>query len=127
MTDEIPVKIKTTGAVVLTDELTAFINEKARKLAKLIGENDTTALIEVEVESLPNSRLGGSYRAEITATFTGGMARAEAKRETLHAAIDEAVGEARRELRRSRGKHRDLVRRGAAEVKEFFRNLKGPF
>lgn len=123
MTDEVPVKIKTTGAVLLSAELRSFIDEKTRKLAKLIEHNDTTALIEVEVESTANARVGDSYRAEITATFKGGMARAEAKSDILHAAIDEAILEARRELRRARNKNRDLVRRGAAQVKEFFRNF----
>lgn len=118
-----PIKIKVTGAIMLTDELRSFIDEKLEKLFKLIPESDTTALAEVEVESTANSRVGDSFRAEITFTFTGGMARAEAKRETLHAAIDEAVSEARRELRRARGKSRDLMRHGAAQVKEFFRNF----
>lgn len=123
MTDEVPVKIKTTGAVLLSAELRSFIDEKTRKLAKLIAPDDTAALLEVEVESTANARVGDSYRAEITVTFKGGMARAEAKSDTLHAAIDEAVLEAKRELRRARNKNRDLVRRGAAQVKEFFRNF----
>jgi len=122
-----PVKIKVTGAILLTDELRTFIDEKLYKLFKLIPESDTTALAEVEIESTANSRVGDSYRAEITFTYAGGMARAEARRETLHTAIDEAVGEARRELRRAKNKRHDLARRGAAQVKEFFRNFKNPF
>jgi len=121
------IKIKVTGAILLTDELRSFIDEKIQKLFKLIPESDTAALAEVEIESTANSRIGDSYRAEITFTFSGGMARAEAKREVLHVAIDEAVAEARRELRRAKSKHRDLARRGAAQVKEFFRNFKSPF
>lgn len=119
------VTLKATGAVMLTDELRSFIEEKVQKLEKLLDPSDTTVLAEVEVESVSQSRTGDLFRAEINLTFTGGFARAEASRETLHAAIDEAVAEAKREVRRTRTKHRDLVRRGAARVKDFFRRFGG--
>lgn len=127
MNGTLPIKIKTTGAVLLTDELRTFINDKISKLEKVIDHADTTALCNFELESLAHSRLGGSFRAEITLTFKGGMARAEAKHDTLHAAIDEAIEEARREIRRTRTKERDLMRKGASQVKDFFRNFKNPF
>lgn len=115
--------VKTTGAVILTEELASFIEEKTGKLEKLLDPSDTTILCEVEVSSVSQSRTGNSFRAEINLSFAGGFVRAEAVRETLHAAIDEVVAEARRELRSARTKNRDLVRRGAARVKEFFRRF----
>jgi ribosomal subunit interface protein len=118
-------KLKATGAVMLTDELRTFVEEKTGKLEKLLDPADTTTLCEVELESVSQSRTGDSFRAEINLSFTGGFVRAEAKRETLHAAVDDAVLEARRELKRARTKHRDLVRRGAARVKDFFRRFGG--
>jgi len=118
-----PIKIKTTGAVVLTDELRSFIADKVGKLSKFLGESDTAALVEVELESITNSREGDQYRAEINLSVGGQLMRAVAKRVTLHAALDEAVAEARRQLRKSKVKHRNLIRRGAAEIKEFLRRF----
>jgi ribosomal subunit interface protein len=119
----LPLKIKTTGAVLLTDELRSFIEGKAGKLEKLVDARDTTALLEVEVESSSSSRLGGLYRAEINCTLKGGFVRAEARGDTLHAALDKATNEAWRELRHTKTKRRDLIRRGAAKVKRFFRKF----
>lgn len=118
------IKIKTTGAVVLTDELRQFVELKVGKATKLLDPTDTTALAEVEIGTTSaGQRTGDVFRAEINLSFEGGMVRAEAVRDTLHAAIDEAVGEARREVKKFRGKHRDLARRGAASVKNFFRRF----
>ncbi len=119
------ITLKATGAVMITDEVRSFVEEKVRKLEKVLDPSDTAALAEVEVASVSKSRSGDLFRAEINLTFTGGFARAEASRETLHAALDEAVTEARREVRRMRTKHRDLIRRGGARVKEFFRRFRG--
>jgi ribosomal subunit interface protein len=118
-------KIKVSGAVLLTDELRTFVEEKVKKLEKLLDASDTSALCEVGLESVSQSRTGDSFRAEVSVTFAGGMAYAEAKKDVLHAALDEAVSETRRELRRTRTKHRDLVRRGAARVKDFFNRFRG--
>ena len=109
----------------LTEEVRAFIEDKVGKLEKLINPNDSTLMADVEVASASGSRTGDLFRAEINMTFKGGSVRAEASRETLHAAIDEAVSEARGEIRRTRTKHRDLIRRGAASVKEFFKRFGG--
>ena len=116
-------KIKVTGAIILSEELRAFVEKKIGKLAIFL-ENDPAAIAEVEVGTTSaGQRTGDVYRAEVHLTFTGGDAYAEAVRENLHAALDQATGEARRELRKKRGKNRDLVRRGAAQVKDFFRNF----
>lgn len=122
----IPVNIKVTGAVVLTQELRAFVDEKLEHVAKLIDANDTTARADVELASIPGGR-SASYRAEFNISFNGGFIRAEAKRETLHTAIDEAVEDARREVKKARTKQRDLIRRGSAKVKDLFRGLRNPF
>ncbi len=116
--------IKATGSVLLTEELKVFVDEKVEKLAKVLGESEA-ALAEVEVGSVSNARTGDMFRAEINISFDGLLVRAEASRETLHMAIDEAVDEARRRIRRSRTKHRDLIRRGAARVKGVFRYFRG--
>ena len=105
----------------LTEEVRSIVSEKMERLEKLLDQNDTTTMAEVELGSVSNSRTGALFRCEINVTFSGKLVRAEASRETLHTAIDEAVGEARREIRKLRTKHRDLIRRGAGKVKDFFR------
>jgi ribosomal subunit interface protein len=119
-------KIMASGAVVLTDELKKFIEEKLEKVTVLVGADDTAAMVDVEIGTTTGGqKTGDIFRAEINLQFSGGMIRAEAVRDTLHGAVDEAVSEARRELRKSKGKRRDLIRRGATTVKNFFRGFGG--
>ena len=117
--------IKTVGAVLLTDEVRSFTEDKVRKLEKLLDPGDTGIMAEIELSSVSQSRSGDLFRAEINLTFAGGFIRAAASRENLHAAIDQAVAEAKREVKKVRTKHRDLVRRGAARVKDFFQRFRG--
>ena len=121
----IPITIKATGAVMLTDEVREYVEEKVRKIEKVTDKSDTTLRADVELATTGGARTGEQYRAEINLKFKGGVARAEATRETLHTAIDEAVEEVRAEVRKSVTKHRDLVRRGAARVKDIFRYWSG--
>jgi ribosomal subunit interface protein len=116
------IKIKGSGSVLLTDELKQFIDEKLKKIEKIIG-GDSTALVEVEVGTVTSHRTGEIFRAELNVSFAGTMARAEATREMLHAAIDKAVSEARREVRKIRSKERTMTRRGSAAVKDFLRKF----
>lgn len=116
-------KVKATGSVMLTEELSSHIEKKIKKIAVFL-KNDPTAIAEVEVGTTSNGqRTGDVYRGEVHVTFTGGDAYAEATHNTMHGAIDRAVAEARRELRKSKEKHRTLVKRGGAKVKDFFRNF----
>ena len=117
------INIKATGSVVLTEELRSFVEEKIEKLGKLLDPKDTTILAEIELQSISESKTDDLFRAEINLSFTGRLVRAEARAETLHAAIDDAISEAKREVHGARSKRRNLVRRGAARVKGFFRRF----
>ena len=118
------INVKTSGEVLLTEELRSFVNEKLAKLEDLLDPKDSTVMADVELESKTRSqRTGNIHRAEINLRFKGGFVRAEASRESMHSAIDEAVDEARSELRKRGGKRRDLVRRGAARIKDFLRKF----
>ncbi len=122
---KIPIALKATGAVMLTDEVRTYLDEKFQKIEKLLSETDTSARADVELGTTGGARTGEQFRAEINLKVAGAFHRAEATRETLHAAIDEAVEEVRGEVRKSVTKHRDLVRRGAARVKDIFRHWSG--
>lgn len=116
-------KIKATGAVVLSEELSSYIDKKFQKAAVFVRK-DSAALAEVEVGTTSaGQRTGDVYRAEAHITFSGGDAYADATAATLHAAIDKTVSEVLRELKKKKGKDRDMVRKGAAEVKRFFRQF----
>lgn len=120
------IKIKGTGAVILTDELKALIEKKLQKINKLIPKDDATALAEVEVGTTSaGHRTGDVYRAEFTITFNGDqLIRSEAVRDTLQSAIDEAINSARRDVRKTKGKERSLFLRGATKAKYLFRGWK---
>lgn len=120
----IPTTLKATGSVLLTDELRSFVEEKVGKVEKFLDQPEA-ARADVELATTGGSRTGEQFRAEINLHFPAGFARAEATRDTMHAAIDEAVAEVKGELRKYKTKHRDLLRRGSAKVKDFFRYFRG--
>ena len=120
----IPIKIKTTGAVLLNEEVRSYVDEKVQKLWKFIDQNDTTTLMDVELEALPKKN-GENFRTELNFSSNGKVLRIEVKGETLHAAIDKAVEDAARRLKHLKSKHIDMMRRAGAEVKEFFRKFPG--
>ncbi len=117
--------LKTKGSVVLTNEIRGFVDERVGRVEKFFDDPET-ALVEVELGTTAGGqRTGDVYRAEINIKMNGGFFRAEASRDTLHSAIDEAFDEVRQELRKSKTKKRDLMRRGAGKVKDFFRKFRG--
>lgn len=116
-------KIKVTGSVILTEELNAFIEGKMKKIGVFL-KKDPSALAAIEVGTTGGGqRTGDVFRGEIHLTFSGGNLYAEAVADNLHKAIDRTVEEMRRELRKAKSRNRDMVRRGAATVKEFFRSF----
>lgn len=120
----VPTRIKTTGDIILTDEVRAYIDAKLARLEKLIDVSETTNLFEVELEASPK-KTGDRYRAEINFSSNGKVLRVEAEGETLHEAIDEVADEGAARLRRLKTKHNDMFKKGGAFVKDFFRNLGG--
>lgn len=120
----IPLKIKTTGAVLLDEEVRAYLDEKIQKLWKFVDQDDTTMLMEVELEALPK-KTDENFRAELNFSSNGKVLRVESKGETLHSAVDGLIEESKRRLKHLKEKHIDLVRRGGAQIKEFFKNFPG--
>ncbi|TAJ13153.1 ribosome-associated translation inhibitor RaiA [Patescibacteria group bacterium] len=120
------INIKATGSVNLTDELRAYVEDKFKKIEKVVDPNDTALMADVELATTTEGQnTGDIYRAEINVSHTGGLTRSEAIKDTMHSAIDEAVKEARRELRKALSKRRQFVRKGAAKVKDFLRGFGG--
>ncbi|MEN9390439.1 MAG: Sigma 54 modulation protein / ribosomal protein [Candidatus Parcubacteria bacterium] len=115
---------KATGTVILSDEITSYCEEHLQKIERLISSHDSLARLDIELGA-GATKSGPEFRAEMNLVTQDGAFRAEATNATLHAAIDECVDELRTELRKKITKHRDFIRRGAARVKEFFRNMGG--
>jgi len=114
-------KIKATGSVMLTDELQKYVDKKLQKIAKLIEREDSHTLVETELGTTSaGHRTGDVFRAEFNISIDGELIRGEATKDTLHSAIDAAIGSVRREVRKNKAKNRDLIRRGARNVKNFF-------
>lgn len=118
------INLKTSGSIVLTDELRTFAEGKARKLEQLLDPTDKTALSDIELGTeVGGQKTGDIYKAEINLQYAGGFVRASATRDSMHTAVDSMVAEARKELRKKVGRKRTLVRRGGAAVKELFRRF----
>lgn len=121
----IPTTLKATGAIMLTSELREFIDEKLKKIEKLLDPKDSMVRADVEVGTTGGSRTGEQFRAEINLHWSGGFVRAEATRDSMHPAIDEAVEEVRTELNKKITKHRSLARRSATHVKNIYKYFRG--
>ena len=113
------ISIKGTGRELSNDDR-ALVEKKLSALDKLAGDAPAMLFFELE-ESLEVARSGAKYRAEGTLSIDGKILRAEALGDTLEGAVDRVRDELLRELRRSRGRARDLFRRGSARVKDWFR------
>lgn len=110
--------IKGTG-LDISDELRTYVEKKLGSACKLIAD-DSTAHADVELQHLNEGR-SGKYRAEFTVSCAHRIFRAEAWGSAAHEAIDIATDELSREVTSDKKKHKDIVRRGAARAKEFFR------
>lgn len=85
-------------------------------------QDDSTARLECEIEeSVSVERAGAKYRAEGNLTINGKLFRAEAMGSTLEEAVDKVRDELMREVKHSKGKARQLLRRGGAALKNMLR------
>ncbi len=119
-----PLTLKGTGAVLITDDVQEYVDRKVEKISLMLA-TDESAHAEVELATTGGARTGEQFRAEFNVSFAGGFVRAEATCQTLHAAIDQAGDEARAEVKKHRTKHRDLIRKGSAKIKDFVRYWRG--
>ncbi len=118
MEDMLNYNIKGTG-LEISEELRRYAEKKLSSAEKFL-QGDPAAHVDIELEH-ETMREGDRNRAEFTVSASGGLYRASEWGETMHAAIDLAVAELLTELGRNKKKRLDLVRRGAARAKDFFR------
>lgn len=116
-------RINITGKNIdLTEAIKSYVEEKVRNLEKLIPEENSEALVEVEVGKTSHHHMKGDvFRSEINLSVGGTFIRAEAVKDDLYAAIDECQNEMMRELRGKKTKRENLFRRGASRIKRLLR------
>lgn len=102
----------------LSDPMRLLVEKKLSTLEKYTRRAKTPVLLDCEIEeSLAVERAGGRYKAEGNLSVDGRLFRAEAIGETLEGAVDRVRDELARELKRTRGRERNLMKRGGETFK----------
>jgi putative sigma-54 modulation protein len=108
----------------LTDAITKQVMEKIGSLEKLINNEETEAMVDVEVGKTTNHhQTGDIFRTEINLTIGGTFLRAEAVKDDLYASLDVAKDFMMAELRKHKNKSESMFRRGAAKIKNLLKGI----
>ncbi|MBF8280439.1 MAG: Ribosomal subunit interface protein [Candidatus Magasanikbacteria bacterium] len=104
-------QIKATG-IELTPTISAYVEDKLGKLAKLITSMDPdTVLVHVEVgKTTDHHKKGKIFRAEVRMRLPGCTIYTEESAEELYAAIDLIANEARRQIVTQKEKNKTRVK-----------------
>lgn len=109
--------------ITITPDVQGYLDKRLSSLEQLIDRDDSGVVCNVELERSVHHRRGDVFRAEITLRTRNGVHRADAKGESIEAAIDKVRDEVVRELRRGKRKRMHLLRRGGAALKDFTHSL----
>lgn len=107
----------------LTPADEALIEEKLVAPLRLVGEkDDDETMLEIDVERAPaEGRSATPCRLVANLTVGGKVFHAEAVKPSPESAADRVRSELEAEIRRSRGRARQLFKRGGAAVKRILR------
>ena len=106
-------------ALDITPELREYIEKRLAHIQKFT-QDDSSTHVDIELEYKEGGR-SKQYRAEFTLAMRGGVRRAEAWGESMHAAVDVAIAELARELGTQKKRRLHVLRSSAAKVKEYLR------
>ncbi len=109
--------------ITITPDVQNYLDKRLLSLEQFIDKDDSGVVCNVELERFVHHRRGDVFRAEITLSTREGVYRAEAKGESVEAAIDKVKDEVVRGLRRKKRKKIHLLRRGGVALKDFTHNL----
>lgn len=116
------INIKTT-ALDLTPAISEYVEKRFDAITKFFID-DTTAQIDVELAKTTNHHKNGDiFRAEIHIVAKGINTYVSSEKEDLYMAIDTVRDEVLRNVKSSNEKHRSLVRRGGAKIKNIIRGI----
>lgn len=108
----------------LSPETEAVIEEKLAAPLRLLGDKADTALLEIEIEEAPpEGRSSEPVHLVARLAIEGNheVFKAEAVKPTPEIAADRVRSELEQEIRKSRGRTRRLIRRGATRIKDMLR------
>lgn len=117
------INIKSTNLVVSPD-ISAYLNEKLKSVVKLIDSNDETAMFDIELgRTTRHHQTGNIFRAEINLRRKGGDNRAVSEASDIFSAIDLVKDQILDELRGAKGKRLRFIRKSGRKVKEWLRRF----
>jgi ribosomal subunit interface protein len=118
----IKINIKATN-IDLTENIREHVNQKISMITKFMQlKPEQEAIFEIEVGKTTNAHHQGHImRAEINLEVSGDFNRTESVQDNLFQAIDDAADEMIRKVRKHKEKRFDLIKKGAAKFKNFFR------
>lgn len=103
-------------------ELKDYLAKRIKKFEKLISEDASPVLADIELERMTGQQSGEIFRAEVNLKVSENYLRAEETKEDIRDAIDAMQEEMVRELRDAKEKRQTQTRDGAREAKEKLRN-----
>lgn len=116
------IKIKAT-TLSLTPAISEYVEKKLSNVSKFF-ENDTTVHCDVELARTTNHHNKGDiFKAEVHVVAKDKNIYASVEKEDLYVAIDLVKDEVLREIKNSNEKHRSLIRRGGAKIKNLIRGI----
>lgn len=106
----------------LTLATEALLREKLSPIARLLGNDSSHALLEMEIEEAPaEGRSSEPCRLVARLTGNGKVFHAEAVKPTPESAADKVRSELEAEIRHTSGRARRLLRHGSAAIKQILR------
>ena len=100
----------------------ALLEEKLAAPLRLLGEKAEEALLEIEIEDAPAEGRSSTPTRLVARLIVGGnVFHAEAVKPTPESAADRVRSELEAEIRRSRGRARQLWKRGESAIKDILR------
>lgn len=118
------VNIKATN-IKLTEETGSYIKKKLDSILKLIGDEDTEALFEVEIgQTTRHHKSGDIFRAEIRLNVDGKTFYASSEKDALFTAIDDVKNEIKNRVSSYKTKKETLFKRGGKKIKKLMKGLK---
>lgn len=117
------IHIKSTNFT-LTPDVSDYLQKKMDMLDRLIDQNDTSVLCDVEVgKTSKHHKSGDVFRTEINFRKDGKQFRTVAEETSILAAIDEAKDQVVSELKNYKSKQQTLLRRGGAAIKNILKGI----
>lgn len=106
----------------MSEKTRQLVEAKLAPIARLLGKDGDTALLEVDLEHAPaEGRSATPTRLVANLTVAGRVFHAEAVKPSPKSAADRVRSELEAEVRRVRGKEQGLLRRGRSAIKHILR------